>query len=62
MWHRELPPFCAYFYAESVNGCVLKVSRLLLPPQSVLGLMSGLVGGIQPTKVKVVGTFHVPST
>jgi hypothetical protein len=39
-------PFCAYFYAESVNGCVLEVSRLLLPPQSALGLMSSLVGWI----------------
>jgi hypothetical protein len=55
-------PFRACFYVEPVNGCVFEVSRLFFAPQSVLGLMSGLVGGIQPTKVKVVGTFHVPST
>jgi hypothetical protein len=39
-------PFCDCFYAEPVNGCVFEVSRLLLPPQSVFGLMSNLVGWI----------------
>jgi hypothetical protein len=39
-------PFCDCFYAEPVNGCVFEVSRLLLPLQSVFGLMSNLVGWI----------------
>ena len=51
-------PFCDCFYAEPVNGCVFEVSRLLLPPQSALGLMSGLVGWDKADKSQV--SRHIP--
>jgi len=51
-------PFCACFYAEPENGCLLEVSRLLLPPQSEFGLMVGLVGWDKADKSQ--SSRHIP--